>query len=224
MAALVVAATVMTGAVASCSGSGSDDGAPSDPTGSVPPTSAATTTTLDPLDGPVVDACGNDVGTLASTVWGVDPATGAVRWSTEVPLASAYLLRDESGDPRVSLVLRDVEAVLDTDTGAVVATPTAGAHEVLVDTTDATGSGVGGLVVDGERQPAVIEVAGLRITTAAGETGQTTLHLTATDATTAAPAWRVELGPADQVAAISPPVAFGSTVVLVTSPPQPACP
>ena len=39
------------------------------------------------------------------------------------------------------------------DTGAVVATPTAGVHEVLVDTTDPTGSGVGGLLVDGERQP-----------------------------------------------------------------------
>ena len=66
--------------------------------------------------------------------------------------------------------------------------------------------------------------APLRVTTAAGETGQTTVGLTATDAATAAPAWRVELGPTDSIGSLSPPVVFGDTVVVVSSQPRPACP
>ena len=199
--------------VTSCGGSG---GGPRD--------GASPTTTIDPLAAPVVDACGHELGDLTSTVWAVDPSSGSIRWTASVPLASPYLLRDPSGDPRVSLVLRPVEAVLDREHGDVVATPAAGVHEVLVDPAGATGAGEAALLVDGERQPATIEADGMSITTAAGATGQATVALTATVAATAAPAWRVELGAADAVAGLSPPVLFGDTVVVVTSPPAPACP
>ena len=171
-----------------------------------------------------MDACGNDLALLTSTVFGVDPQDGTVSWQTPVPLAETFLLRSGAGDPQLSLVLRSVEVVIDSATGRVVDTPAAGVHEVLVDPTGSTASGVGGLLVDGVSQPATVEVGGQRITTAAGETGQTTVALTATDAATSAPAWRVDLGAADQVAGVSAPVVFGDTVVVVTSPPRPACP
>jgi outer membrane protein assembly factor BamB len=186
-------------------------------------TSAATTTTVDPLAETVVDACGHDLSTSTSRVTAVDPTTGTVRWTASVPLASAYLLRDASGGVLVPLERRSVDVLLDVETGAVVGYPPAGVHEVLVDVNGATDSGVAGLLVDGEPQPATIEVAGLRLTTSAGETGQATVGLTATDAATATPAWRVELGAADAVGSLTRPVAFGDTVVVVASPPLPVC-
>ncbi|HEY6532573.1 MAG TPA: hypothetical protein VIY72_09725 [Acidimicrobiales bacterium] len=181
------------------------------------------TTTADPLAEQVVDACGHDLSALTSTVWAIDPTDGTVRWSTEVPLAENYLLSSSEGDPQLSLELRSVEVVVDAATGEIVDTPPAGAHEVLVDTTGATASGVGGLMVDGTPQPATIEVDGRRITTAAGETGQTTVGVTAVDAASSAPAWRVEVGAADRVGSLSAPVLYGDAVVVVTSPPRPDC-
>jgi outer membrane protein assembly factor BamB len=184
----------------------------------------STTTTLDPFAETVLDACGNDLSALTSTVWAVDPADGAVQWKTEVPLASNFLLRSSDGDPQLSLVNRAVEVVLDDATGSIVDTPPAGAHEVLVDVAGATETGVGGMFVDGEKQPAEISVDGRRLTTAAGETGQTTVGLTAFEPGSAVTAWRVDLGPADQVGSLSAPVLYGDTVVVVSSPPRPACP
>jgi outer membrane protein assembly factor BamB len=208
--ALAVGAAVV---VAGCA---SDEGG-----GPPPGTSGATTVPV--LEQPVVDACGNDLGGLTSTVWGIDPATGEVRWRTEVPLAEAYVLRDPSGDPRLSLVLRPVEAVVDRDTGVLVETPPAGVHEVLVDPAEGS-SGAGALLVDGERQPPTITVGSVQVSTAGGSTGQATVGLTGTDATSAAPLWRVELGDAAQVASVSPPVDVGGVVVVVTSEPRPPCP
>jgi predicted small lipoprotein YifL len=212
-----VAVLVVAGLVAGCGLEGPSEEPPT--TERVEPP-----TTVDPLAAPVVDACGNDLAALTSAVVGVDPQDGTVRWQAEVPLADTFLLRSADGDPQLSLVLRKVELVLDADTGDRVDTPPGGVHEVLVDPTGSTASGVGGLLVDGTPQPAIIEVDGRRLTTAAGETGQTTLSLTATDATTSAPAWTVALGPADQIAAVSAPVLYGDIVVVVTSPPRPDCP
>jgi hypothetical protein len=203
-------------------------GCSSDGEGSSPdetaPVETAPPTTVDPFAEEVVDACGNDLSGLTSTVWGVDPADGSVRWQSEVPLAANYLLRSGDGDPQLSLELRSVEVVLDDESGEIVDTPPAGAHEVVVDVAGATETGVGGLFVDGEKQPAEIEVDGRRLTTAAGQTGQTTVGLSAFDAGSASPAWRVEIGAADQVGSLSAPVLFGDTVVVVTSVTRPICP
>ena len=92
-----------------------------------------------------------------------------------------------------------------------------------MDVANAKGEGVGALFVDGELQPPTIVVDGVEISTARGATGQTTISLTATDAATAAPAWRVELGAADAVGSLSPPVLFGDTVVVTVSEPAPSC-
>ncbi len=209
--------------LAGCSSSDSGSPPSSDGTGTTPSTSA-TTTTEDPLAATVVDGCGNDLSDLTGTVWGIDPATGEVRWTTTIPLPDAYLLRSTAGDPLVPLVLRRVEVELDAATGEIVDTPPAGSHEVVVDVADANGAGVGALFVDGDPQPATITVGGRAISTARGETGQTTIALTATDATTAAVVWRVELGAADTIASLSPPVLYGDTVVVTTGSPRPTCP
>lgn len=185
---------------------------------------SAPTTTVDPLAETVADGCGHDLSALTSTVTAVDAATGAVRWTATVPLAQAFLLSDPSGGVLVPLERRSVDILLDVETGEVIGYPPAGVHEVLLDVTGATDSGVAGLLVDGEPQPATIEVDGVRLTTSAGETGQATVGLTATDAATSTPAWRVELGAADAVGTVTRPVAFGGTVIVVTSPPQPTCP
>lgn len=210
MGGLVLAAPV---AVAACSGSESGDGA------------VAPSTTADPLAEAVVDACGNDLSAVRSTVWGIDPATGAVRWITAVPLAAAYLLRDATGAVRVSLVLRSVEAVVDPASGAVIGYPGAGVHEVLVQVPAEADPPAAGstLLVDGEAQPSTVVIGGLDVTTAAGSTGQTTVGVAATDAVTAAPVWRVDVGAADSLGSLSRPVAFGDTVVVVSSPPRPSC-
>jgi outer membrane protein assembly factor BamB len=218
-AAALVAVAVVALTTVGCSSDDGDD--------TVLPNGTAATpvpTTTDPFAEEVVDACGNDLAPLTSTVWAIDPADGAVRWQAMVPLAENYLLRSADGDPQLALELRSVEVVLDADTGEIVDTPPAGAHEVLVDPSGATQSGVGGLLVDGEAQPAEIEVGGRRVTTAAGETGQTSVAVSAFDAGSAAPAWRAEVGAADQVASLSAPVLYGDVVVVVTGPPQPVCP
>jgi outer membrane protein assembly factor BamB len=182
--------------------------------------SVVTTTTADPLAGPALDRCGTDLSGLRTTVWALDPATGARRWRTEVPLADDYLLRSAAGNPQLPLVGRPVEVELDGATGAVVSRPPAGAHEVLVDPAG-DGAGTAALLVDGERQPPTITVDGVRISTAAGSTGQTTVAVTATDASSGTPTWTVELGPADQIATMTPPVRYGDVVVVATSPPRP---
>jgi outer membrane protein assembly factor BamB len=215
VAVVVVAGLLAVGCSSEGDGSSLNDAAP--PVDTAPPT------TVDPFAEQVVDACGNDLSELTSTVWAVDPADGTVQWTTEVPLAANYLLRSSDGDPQLSLELRSVEVVLDDGTGEIVDTPPAGAHEVLVDVAGATETGVGGLFVDGEKQPAEIEVDGRRLTTAAGQTGQTTVGLTAFDAGSVSPAWRVDLGSADQLGSLSAPVLFGDTVVVVTSVTRPTC-
>ena len=185
---------------------------------------SAPDTTESPLAGPVEDACGNDLSELRSTVWGVSAADGTVEWSTPVPLAEAYQVPDPSGDVRLVLVRRPVEALVDVGSGEVVELPDAGAHEVLVDTANSPVGGSATLIVDGERQPPTIEVDGTSISTGRGRTGQDTLSLTAVDVETAAPVWTVELGPTDAIGAVSPPVLHDGTVVVVTSPPRPSCP
>jgi outer membrane protein assembly factor BamB len=218
--ALLVGVLALVGAACSSD----DDGAAPGTTVTTIDDGAGTTTTASPLDEPVTDACGNDLAELTSTVWGVDPAGGAVRWSTSVPLAEAYLVPDPSGDVRLSLTRRGVEALVDPETGDVVDLPAAGVHEVLVDAANSPVPGSATLIVDGERQPPAIEVEGASISTGRGSTGQTTVSLTAVDPSTAAPLWSVELGAADEVAALSPPVLYGDTVVVVVSPPRPSCP
>lgn len=212
--ALALAVALPSVVVVGCSGDDSESGSPG---------AVTDTTPVDPFAEEVVDACGHDLSALTSTIFGVDPASGAVRWQATIPLAENYLLRSADGDPQVSLELRSVEVVLDPDTGEIVDTPPAGAHEVLVDTTGATVTGVGGLLVDGGTQPAEITVDGRRLTTAAGETGQTTVGLTAFDAGSGVAAWRVDLGAADEVGAVTAPVLFGDTVVVIASSPQPIC-
>ncbi len=219
LALLAMASGVLVGCSSSDSGSPpSSDGA------GTTPTTATPSTTEDPLAATVVDGCGNDLSDLTGTVWGIDPTTGEVRWTTEVPLPDTYLLTSAAGDPLVPLVLRRVEVALDATTGEIVDTPTAGSHEVVVDVSGATGAGQGGLVVDGEAQPATITVGTREMSTARGETGQTTVGVTAVDASTGALGWRTDVGAADAVGSISPPVLYGDTVVVTTAAPRPACP
>ena len=172
----------------------------------------------------VLDACGNDLTEIRSTVVAVDAATGATTWSTSVPLAEAYLLTD--GDrPRVPLVLRTTDVVLDPATGEVVDHPAAGTHEVLVDPTGTiTGSEPGSMLVDGDVQPATVTVGEVAVGTdlLAGTAGS--VSLVGTDPATGTVRWSVPLGRRDELGAVGNPVVFGDDVVVVASPPKPSCP
>lgn len=189
--------------------SGDDDSAP------------ATTTTVDPLAETVVDACGNDLSVLRTTVWAVDPATGAVRWTASVPLAAGYLLRGDDGGVLVPLERRSVDVLLDATTGAVVGYPPAGVHEVLVDGTGVATGVVGMQVVDGEQQPAQVAAAGLlvEVDTAGGAVAAQGL-----DPATGAAVWTSPLSGGAQGEGASRPVIYDDAVVIV-APAQavPAC-
>ena len=64
---VVVALGMLVLPLAACSGSDDDSSSAS-----------VTATTVDPLTEAVVDACGNDLSALRTTVWAVDPTTGAI--------------------------------------------------------------------------------------------------------------------------------------------------
>lgn len=46
--------------------------------------------------GGVTDACGHDVSNVRSSVWGIDVATGAIRWTASVPGAEGVVVEDDS--------------------------------------------------------------------------------------------------------------------------------
>jgi outer membrane protein assembly factor BamB len=195
LGAVVVLALGVPAVLAGCSG---DDGA-----------TAATTTTVDPLAAPAVDSCGNDISELTSTVWALDPATGAVVWQAEVPLDAGYLLRAEDGSVLVPLEGRSVDLQLDATTGEVVGRPAAGVHEVLLDGSGVVTGVAGTLVVDGEQRPLRVEVGGttLEVTTAAGA-----LALRSVDPASGAARWTSPLG--DATTEQARPVVFGGLVVV----------
>lgn len=211
LAAPTLAAVVVAGLVGVAGCGGSDGGAGGD---------AVTTTTRSPLEEVALDACGNDLSALRSTVWAVDARTGEVRWSAELPLAEHYLLRAESGNPLVPLQRRSVEVELDLATGAVVGYPPAGAHEVLEDVT------TGVLHVDGEPQPDRPEVGGVIVEATVPAPAEPVEGvgpaLVASDGSVVV--WSVDLwhrALADGASQLSRPVAYGDTVVIVASASQP---
>ncbi len=166
-----------------------------------------------------VDTCGNDLSELTTTVRGVDPATGSVRWTTSVPLVDHYLLRSGSGNPQLPLQGRSVEVELDPATGEVLSYPPAGAHEVLVDISRLE------LSVDGDVQPDAPVVGGLTLSTGYGAMVDGAQHLVATDATGAV-VWQLDLssgGNGGTGGSVSRPTVFGDVVVVTASPAQPSC-
>jgi len=183
--------------------------------------SSAPTTTVDPLNEAVVDSCGNDLGTLHSTVWAIDPATGAVRWTATVPLGAGYLLRSDDGAVLVPLEKRSVDVLLDPATGAVVGYPPAGVHEVLVDSTGVATGVVGMQVVDGEQQPAQVTAAGLLVEVA---TGGSAVAARGVDPATGTAAWTSPLSGGGRGEGASRPVIYDDAVVIAApAQPVPAC-
>lgn len=161
-----------------------------------------------------VDACGNDLSAVTTTVRAVDPATGTVRWTASVPLVDHYLLRSEAGNPQLPLEGRSVEVELELATGEVVAYPPAGAHEVLVDVAGRA------LSVDGEVQPDAPVVGGLTLSTGYGAVVDGVQRLVATDAG-GATAWQLDLGAGG--GSVSRPTVYADVVVVTWSPPVPDC-
>jgi hypothetical protein len=208
MAATAVLGVAVLG-LAGCSGDGDGDAA------------SVTTITADPLAETAVDSCGTDVSALRSTVWAVDPATGALRWSASVPLAAGYLLRGDGRGVLVPLEGRSVDVLLDPVTGAVLGYPPAGAHEVLLDSTGVA-TGVEGMqVVDGEQQPARLPAGSLLIEV---DSGGGAVAARGVDAATQAVVWTSPLSEGAGGEGASRPVLYGDAVVIV-APAQavPAC-
>lgn len=192
---------VLVGSAAGCSRSSSGPGADGGP--SLP-------------DEVALDDCGHDLSALTTTVRAVDPATGAVRWTTSVPLVDHYLLRSEAGNPQLPLQGRSVEVELDRATGEVVAYPPAGAHEVLIDVANSW------LSVDGEIQPDAPVVGGLTLSTGYGAVVDGAQRLVATDAA-GATVWQLDLSTGGTGGSVSRPTVYGDAVIVTSSAPQPSC-
>jgi hypothetical protein len=209
--ATVLAVVLVAALLGACSGD-DDGGAGGNGGGGSGEGAAATTSTLDPLAETAQDRCGNDVTELTSTVWAIDPASGSVRWQASVPAAAGYLLKLDDNTVRVPLQGRSVDVELSAADGTVLGYPTAGVHEVLVDSNGVVTGTAGALVVDGEPQPPQVEVAGVRVeTTDAGGA----LAVRGLDPATGAARWTSPLTGANQGQGASPPVVYGELVVVV---------
>ncbi len=173
--------------------------------------SSSPSTTVDPLTQAVVDSCGNDLSALQTTVWAIDPTTGAVRWTASVPLGSGYLLRSDDGGVLVPLEQRSVDVLLDPTTGAVVSYPPAGVHEVLVDGTGVATGVVGMQVVDGEQQPAQVMAGGLLIEV---DTSGGAVAARGLDPSTGSAVWTSPLSGGARGEGASRPVIYDDAVVI----------
>lgn len=109
----------------------------------------------------ISDGCGNDVSGVRSDVFGIDIATGEIRWTASVPAAEAIVVEDETHARAVSRwVKRDT--IIDVTNGEVIGSTENSSRGGFV--IDPKGS-VGAFIWNDQTIPIAVDVGTTKIVT-----------------------------------------------------------